>query len=157
MKVCLVANNPHVCHIPDEYDIYVHFNWANNFALTPSKKNVMAMRFNSVAAKTKSMRWHDYCKYAKETIAIGQPVEVRKIDNEIDMIDTTKTPCPEGAEPRPSSGFAAIHYYLKAGHEVTICGFDITKAIYYGSSNHPLDWEREQIEKMVLSGVIKSI
>ena len=34
MKVCLVANNPNVCYIPDEYDVYVHFNWANNFALS---------------------------------------------------------------------------------------------------------------------------
>jgi len=157
MKICLVANNPNVCYIPDDYDVYVHFNWANNFALTPVKKNVMAMRYNKLAQNVKSMRWHDYCQYAKETIAIGIPSLIRKIDRNIKIIDTTTMPSPEGVKPYPTSGFAAIHFYLSQGHEVTICGFDITKAIYYHASRHPLDWEKEQISKMVEEGTIKSI
>lgn len=157
MKICIVANNPHVCHIPDEYDLYVHFNWANNFALTPVHKNIMAMRYNNLAKSLKKMKWHDYCDYAKETIAIGVPSLIRKIDSRIGIIDTTETPCPPGSKPYPTSGFAAIHFYLKKGHEVTICGFDITKAIYYKRSRHPLEWERKEIAKMVKEGAIKSI
>jgi hypothetical protein len=156
-KICIVANNPRVCSIPDEYDFYVHFNWANNFALTPSKKNIMAMRYNSLAEKLGSMRWHDYCKYGKQTIAIGIPSFIRKIDSKIEIIDTTKMPSPPGKDPYPTSGFAAIHYYLNKEYDVTICGFDIEKAIYYHKSRHPLDWEKEQIAKMISEGTIKSI
>jgi len=156
-KICIVANNPHVCHIPDEYDLYVHFNWANNFALTPGKKNIMAMRYNSLAQQVGRMKWHDYCNYAKQTIAIGIPSLIRKIDTKCAIIDTDQTPHPPGSDPYPTSGFAAIHYYLNKGYEVTVCGFDITKAIYYHASRHPLDWEKEQIAKMVSEGIIKSI
>jgi hypothetical protein len=156
-KICLVANNPNVCYIPDDYHFYVHFNWANNFALTPSKKNIMAIRYNALARDLKRVRWHDYCQYADHSIAIGVPSMIRKIDARIEIIDTTITPCPPGEKSYPTSGFAAIHYYLKKGYDVTICGFDITKAIYYQRSRHPLDWEKEQIAKMVAEGIIKSI
>jgi hypothetical protein len=156
-KICIVANNPRVCSIPDEYDYYVHFNWANNFALTPSKKNIMAMRYNSLAEKLGRMKWHDYCKYSRQTIAIGIPSLIRKIDSKIEVIDTTKMPSPPGKDPYPTSGFAAIHYYLNKEYDVTICGFDIENAIYYHSSRHHLDWEKEQIAKMISEGTIKSI
>jgi len=157
MKICIVANNPRVCHIPDEYDLYIHFNWANNFALTPSKKNIMAMRYNKLAETVGRMKWHDYCAYAKQTIAIGIPSLIRKIDSKVEIIDTTKIPSPPGKDPYPTSGFAAIHYYLNKKYDVTICGFDIEKAIYYHSSRHPLDWEKEQIADMIDKGIIKSI
>ena len=157
-KICLVANNPHVCHIPDEYDLYVHFNWANNFALTPVHKNIMAMRYNKLTQQSGRIRWHDYCDYAKETIAIGIPSLIQKLDKKIEIIDTTQIPCPEGTQPFPTSGFAAIHYFLKKGYDVTVCGFDIEKAIYYKTiKKHPLDWEKEQIALMVEQGKIKRI
>jgi len=156
-KICIVANNPRVCNIPDKYDYYVHFNWANNFALTPSKKNIMAMRYNDVAEGLKKMKWHHYCNYAHSSIAIGDPEVIRKIDTKIPIIDTTKSPTPPGKPPYPTSGFAAIHFYLNKGYDVTICGFDIEKAIYYGKSRHNLDWEKEEIAKMVKSGIVKSI
>jgi hypothetical protein len=115
------------------------------------------MRYNSLAEKLGSMRWHDYCKYAKQTIAIGIPSLICKIDSKIEIIDTTKMPSPPGKDPYPTSGFAAIHYYLNKEYDVTICGFDIEKAIYYHKSRHPLDWEKEQIAKMLSEGTIKSI
>ena len=157
MKICLVANNPNICKIPQDYDLYVHFNWANNFALTPPKKNIMAMRYNSLMEKVEKVKWHDYCTYAKQTIAIGIPSLIRKIDQKIEIIDTTIMPSPPGQKPYPTSGFAAIHYYLNKGYDVTVCGFDIEKAIYYEKSRHPLDWEKEQIAKMISDGKIKSI
>jgi hypothetical protein len=157
MKICIVANNPNVCKIPQDYDLYVHFNWANNFALTPPKKNIMAMRYNSLMEKVEKVKWHDYCTYAKQTIAIGIPSLIRKIDQRVEIIDTTTMPAPPGQKPYPTSGFAAIHYYLNKNYDVTICGFDIEKAIYYQKSRHPLDWEKEQIAKMISDGKIKSI
>jgi len=156
-KICIVANNPHVCHIPDEYDYYIHFNWANNFALTPVKKNIMAMRYNSLAEQVGRMKWHDYCNYAHRTVAIGIPSMIRKIDTKIEIIDTNSMPHPPGKDPYPTSGFAAIHYYLNKGYDVTICGFDIEKAMYYAKSRHPLDWEKEQIAQMITDKKIKSI
>jgi len=155
--ICLVANNPRICSIPDNYDYYVHFNWANNFALTPSKKNIMAMRYNDVAEGMGRMKWHHYCNYAHKTIAIGIPSLIRKIDTKVEIIDTTKSPHPPGVDANPTSGFAAIHYFLGKKYDVTICGFDIEKAIYYGKSRHPLDWEKDQISKMVSDKRIKSI
>jgi hypothetical protein len=157
MKICIVANNPRVSNIPDEYDVYIHFNWANNFALTPGNKNIMAMRYNSLMATVGRVKYHDYCKYAKRTIAIGVPSLIRKIDKKVEIIDTTKIPSPPGLDPYPTSGFAAIHYFLNQDHDVTICGFDIEKAIYYDKSRHPLDWEKEQIAKMLKENKIKSI
>ena len=156
-KICLVANNPRVCNIPDKYDLYVHFNWANNFALTPRDKSIMAMRYNDIAEKMGRMKWHHYCNYAKQTMAIGNPNIIRKIDSRIKIIDTTKTPCPPGTDPNPTSGFAAIDYFMNRNYDVTICGFDIEKAIYYHSSRHPLDWEKEQIALLVEQGKIKTI
>ena len=156
-KICIVANNPRVCNIPDNYDYYVHFNWANNFALTPSKKNIMAMRYNDVAEGLKKMKWHHYCNYAYESIAIGDPLVIRKIDKNISIIDTSESPSPPGKAPYPTSGFAAIHFYLQKGYEVTICGFDIEKAIYYHRSGHPLDWEKDQIANMIKDKKIFSI
>ena len=156
-KICIVANNPHVCHIPDSYDYYVHFNWANNFALTPGKKNIMAMRYNSLMEQVQRVKWHDYCKYSRQTVAIGIPSLIRKFDTKIEIIDTTKIPSPPGKDPYPTSGFAAIHYYLNIGYDVTICGFDIEKAIYYKSSRHPLDWEKEQIALLLEQGKIKRV
>jgi hypothetical protein len=157
MKVCIVANNPNVCHIPDEYDVYVHFNWANNFALTPNSKSILAMRYNKIMQELKRVAYHDYSHYAKKIIAIGGVEEIRKIDQEVEIIDTLSSPAPEGQKPFPTSGFAAIHYYLNKGYDVTICGFDIEKALYYGRTRHPLDWEKEQIAKMISEGTIKSI
>lgn len=157
MKICIVANNPHVCHIPDEYDLYLHFNWANNFALTPVKKNILAMRVNDVTQKMRTFRWHHYGNYAKQVIAIGQRGIVRAIDKNIEMIDTDLTPGPPDKDNNPTSGFAGIHYYLKKGYDVTICGFDIDKAIYRRKSRHHLDWEKQQIAEMVSKGIIKSI
>ena len=157
MKICLVANNPNICSIPQDYKLYVHFNWANNFALTPGRRNIMAMRYNSLMEKVGKVKYHDYCNYAKKTIAVGIPSLIRKIDSKVEIIDTTIIPSPPGKDAYPSSGFAAIHYYLNQGYDVAICGFDIEKAIYYGKSRHPLDWEKEQIIKMVSDGVIKSI
>ncbi len=157
MKICLVANNPEVCHIPDEYDVYVHFNWGNNFGLTPPNKNIMAMRYNKFSVKLGRMDCHNYSTFAKETIAIGIPSLIRKIDSKIEIIDTTIIPCPPGEKSYPTSGFAAIHYYLKKGYDVTICGFDIEKALYYKIASHPFDWEKEQISKMIEEGIIRRV
>ena len=156
-KICIVANNPHVCHIPDGYHYYVHFNWANNFALTPGDKSIMAMRYNSLMETLQKVKWHDYCKYASHTIAIGIHSLIRKFDTKVEIIDTSQTPSPPGQKAYPTSGFAAIHYYLNKGYEVTICGFDIEKAIYYKKSRHPLDCEKTEINKMIKDGKIKSI
>jgi len=157
MKICLIANNPRVCNVPDEYDLYVHFNWANNFALTPGNKNIMAMRYNDLMKRLQRVKWHDYCNYAQQTIAIGIPTLIRTIDKNVEIIDTTSMPAPPDTEPYPTSGFAAIHYYLRKGYDVTVCGFDIEKAIYYKRSRHPLDWEKEQIANLLSEGKIKSI
>ena len=156
-KICIVANNPRVCNIPDEYDYYLHFNWANNFALTPGKKNIMAMRYNDIMETMKKVKWHHYCNYAGQTIAIGITSLIRKFDSKVTIIDTAKIPAPPGKDSYPTSGFAGIHYYLSKGYDVTICGFDIEKAIYYHASRHPLDWEKEQIALLLQQGRIKSI
>lgn len=107
--------------------------------------------------KMQKVKWHHYCNYARQTVAIGIPNLIRKFDSKVEIIDTTKMPSPPGKDPYPTSGFAAIHYYLSKGYHVTICGFDIEKAIYYQSSRHPLDWEKEQIALMVENGTIKRI
>ena len=162
MRVVLIANNPKA-EVPTEgYDLYVHFNSAIHWGKTPEDKSIVGVRKNSENNKhqnfhyTKTMDLKPYYLDVPtdKIVAVGWEKDIATLHPDIPIIDVGLVkdyPIGHSA----TSGFAAIHYYLMMGYDVTICGFDLKKASYYTITKlHLPDYEMAEIDKMLSDGLI---
>lgn len=162
MRVLLIANNPHA-NVPSEgYDLYVHFNSAIHWGKTPEDKSIVAVRKNSENNKhrnfhyTKDVNLKPYYLDipTDKIVAVGWTKDIRPLHPEIPIIGVEEVPeYPDGHS--ATSGYAAIHYYLNRGHEVTVCGFKLSEASYYKTTKlHLPDLEMDMVEAMIGMGII---
>lgn len=160
MKVLLVANNPAVEPPSEGYDLYVHFNSAIHWGKTPEDKSIIGVRKNSENEKNKNFH-HTKDLYLNpyyldvpddKIVAIGWTKDIRPLHPDIPIIGLEEVPdYPQGHS--ATSGYAAIYYYLNRGHEVTVCGFDLKKALYYKKTKlHLPDYETEKLMDLVGDG-----
>jgi len=159
MNILLIANNP-AAKVPSTgYDLYVHFNPAIHWDSTPHAQSVIAVRKSGDVVKAGSFRCYPNTLKSKQVIAIGWRRDLEafflKFPNERrEIIDVASAPCTP--KQSPTSGWAAIHHYLKSGHQVTVCGFDLKVASYYHTTGlHNMDFEIEALEQLVRDGKVK--
>lgn len=156
MKVILIASNPEADVPSSGYDLYVHFTSAPHIAKTPYCKTVMAVRKFIGVVNAKSFRWNEPAKSVQKVMAVGWPDDVRTVDKDIELIDLNETPYIKGKS--PTSGMAATYHFLNRGHEVTWCGFDLSKARRYDMGGvHAWVHERQMQVEMVEKGVVKLV
>lgn len=161
MKVLLIANNPAAIVPATGFDLYVHFNIAIHWGKTPADQSLIAVRKAGDVVKAGSFRCYPNTVSAPRIVAIGwkrdveaffqkHPAERRK------MIDVAEAPCPPNQA--PTSGWAAIHHYLKRKHQVSVCGFDLKVASYYHTTRlHNMDYEIRALAEMVSDGKVERV
>jgi hypothetical protein len=162
MRVLLVANNPKANVPSSGYDLYVHFNSAIHWGKTPEDKSIIGVRKNSENNKhrnfhyTKDLNLKPYYLDVpdEKIVAIGWTKDIRPLHPDIPIIGV------EEVEDYPvghsaTSGYAALHYYLNRGHQVTLCGFNLPEASYYKITKlHLPDFETGKIQTMIDRGLI---
>jgi hypothetical protein len=161
MRVLLVANNPEAQPPADGYDLYVHFNTPIHWGETPLDKSIVAVRKNPTVVRRRSFQCRKNLEGKvfklnvplSKIVAVGWVDECRAIDPHIEIIPCDGVKYPAGQS--PTSGYAAIHYYVNRGDKVYLCGFDLEKARYYHTTKmHNPDYEIHNIDKMVSAGLI---
>jgi hypothetical protein len=156
MKILLIASNPEA-QIPDQdFDYYIHFNKGINFNKTPLEKSVMLVRTSPRVDAVNSFYYSAASKKAISVLAMGYYQDIKKIDKNIGYIPIDEIPYPDGYS--PTSGWAAIKYLVDFDYEIYVCGFDLKSAWYYGrKSEHFFDYEIEQLDMLIESGVVAVI
>jgi hypothetical protein len=161
MRVLLIANNPDVPPIVGDYDLYVHFNHAIHLDKVPLEKSIVCSRECWAVQKMQSFQYsatygnklYKIPAPDKQIWALGWEKVVRQVDATRKLIPLDGVPYPNGS---PTSGYAAIHYFLNNGDEVFLSGFNLKVASYYRSTKlHKPDWEIEETQKMLQQGVIR--
>jgi hypothetical protein len=171
MKTLLVSSNPEATVPSKGYDLYVHFNSAKHFSKTPPDKSILVVRSrNHIVNPT--IVCHAFClencylsvgqcnhecavkTIPQEIIVVGWKDDLHH-ENKLKKIYLDHIDYAEGAE--PTSGMAAIDYFLKNGHEVTVCGFDLAVAPYRRSKIHNITYEIKEVKNMIKKKIIKNI
>lgn len=161
MKVLLIANNPDVLPILGDYDLYVHFNHAVHLNKVPLEKSVVCSRECWAVQKMQSFQYsatygnklYKIPAPDKQIWAMGWKDVVSKIEPNRPLIDLDSVPYVKGKS--PTSGYAAIHYFLNRGDEVFLSGFNLKVASYYKSTKiHLPDYEMEKTKEMLEAGII---
>lgn len=155
MKVCLIASNPAAKVPTTGYDLYVHFTHVPHWGKTPIDKSIAAVRKFGKVAKAGTFRFLPVLETISTVMAVGWEHDVRTVDKNILIIPLDGVPYTGKS---PTSGFAAMHYYLGRGHNVTLCGFDMRLApCYLTTKIHNPDYEVSVIEDFHNQGLISRI
>jgi hypothetical protein len=161
VKVLLIANNPNAIPVEGDFDLYVHFNHAFHWGKVPKEKSIVCSRERKQVKEKNSFLWTatsdgDFYKIPardEQIWAIGWKGPVEKIDATRKRIPLEGVPYPKGGS--PTSGYAALHYFLNQGDEVYLSGFNLKVASYYHSTKiHRPDFELLETDKMLEAGII---
>lgn len=161
MKVLLIANNPAAVVPRSGFDLYVHFNIAMHWGKTPIENSLIAVRKAGDVVKACSFRCYPNTLSVSRIVAIGWRRDVEAFFMKYpwerrEIIDVAEAPCPP--KQSPTSGWAALHHYLKRGHQVTVCGFDLKSASYYHTTRlHNMDFEINSLTELVNEGKVTKI
>jgi hypothetical protein len=156
MKLLLIASNPSAKIPEDTFDFYIHFNRGINFNKTPLENSAIIVRTSPRVDEYGSFYYSAASRKSKWVFAMGYLEDIKKIDKEISYIPIDDIQYPEGYN--PTSGWAAIQYFLFLDYEVYVCGFDLKCAWYYGrKSGHFFDYEIKELDKLIQLGIVKVI
>jgi len=161
MKVLLIANNPKA-NVPNEgYDLYVHFNSAPFWGVTPINQSIVINRLGDVVRSKKSFMYQ--AAHNGSIVRLSAPDEkVWACGNErlCREIEPNRFVCPNVDIDYPkghsaTTGYVAISFFVKRGDKVHLCGFNLKEASYYQTTRlHLPDYEIEKINEMVERGIV---
>jgi hypothetical protein len=171
-RTLLISSNPDNQAVSEEFDIYVHFNSCIHFDKFPPEKSIVMVRSRKACAITESKSCHSVCPnecYKKigkcdhdckitgnpgVILVVGNP-QTYKGYNAIDLNNLSNFYYPTGKS--PTTGFFGINYFLQQGHEVFLLGFNLEVAPYRQSRSHSIDYEIEEVGRMIASGEVFSV
>jgi ferredoxin-like protein FixX len=172
-RVLLISSNPENTTPEDTFDLYVHFNSCIHFDKTPVDKSMIMVRSRELCATTEGKNCHSVCpnlcyksigSCSHDCKVSGNPKVICVVglenfmDNNVEVIDLNGLNdfyYPEGKS--PTTGFIAIKYFLKLNYDVGVLGFDLEKAPYRNSRSHDIDYEIEEVNKMIFAKQIVSV
>jgi hypothetical protein len=171
MKVLLMSSNPEAKVPENEYDLYVHFNSSKHFHKTPPEKSIIIVRQRSHIANP-NIVCHAACELycyknlgncdhecsvkisPKSIMVVGWK---EKLENfpELKPIYLDEVNYSDRFE--PTSGWAAIDYFVRHRVRVTVSGFNLEVAPYRRSKAHHINYEIRGIKRLVHNRIINSI
>jgi hypothetical protein len=171
MKVLLVSSNPEA-QVPNKgYDLYVHFNSSKHFHKTPAKKSIVTVRQRPhivnpdivchAACELNCYKNLGHCEHDCFVKTYPQDVFIAGWKENLHHYSDTKRiyldfiEYPPDSE--PTTGWAAINYFINKGNEVTVCGFDLKVAPYRRSKIHNINYEINELKELVNEEAINSI
>jgi hypothetical protein len=171
MKVLLVSSNPEAIVPGGGYDLYVHFNSSKHFYKTPAKKSIVIVRQRPhiinpeivchAACELECYKNLGDCKHDCGVNENPQNVMVTGWKEYIDQylnlekIYLDDIEYPEDRE--PTTGWAALQYFINKGNDVTVCSFDLLVAPYRYSKAHNINYEIKSLADLVNSKAVSSI
>jgi len=171
-RTLLISSNPDNQTVSEEFDLYVHFNSCIHFDKFPPEKSIVMVRSREACAITENKNCHSICPnecYKKigscdhncgvtgnprVILVVGNP-EIYTGYDAVDLNNLNNFYYPP--EKSPTTGLFGINYFLQQGHQVFLLGFNLEVAPYRQSRSHDIDYEIEEVNRMIASGKVFSV
>jgi len=171
MRVLLMSSNPEARVPKDEYDLYVHFNSSKHFHKTPPEKSIIIVRQRGHIVNPKVV-CHAACELhcyknlgnCDHDCTVGiKPKSIMVVGWKERLVDFPELKpiylddINYSDKYEPTSGWAAIDYFVKRRVRVTVSGFDLEVAPYRKSKAHNINYEIRGIRRLTHNNIINSI